>query len=101
MEKIYCGNGRIVSTQYGQMPKISMSKEDINKIVSYLKANNLDWVNMDFKEKQNKAEGKPTHYLQIDTWKAAENNGVAYEEFGGTGLPPVPPLPDDDDSLPF
>ena len=68
-EKIFCGSGKIIPTQYGELTKISFSKEDINKMVSYMKKENSDWVNLVLKEKQNKVEGKPTHYLTIDTWK--------------------------------
>ena len=34
-----------------------------------MKKENSDWVNLVLKEKMNKVEGKPTHYLKIDTWK--------------------------------
>ena len=72
-EKIFCGNGRIVKIKYADkyidVPKMSMSKEDINKIVRYMKDNNLEWVNLEMLEKKERVEKKPTHYVQIDTWK--------------------------------
>lgn len=68
-EKIYCGNAKIVKTQFGEMTKISLHKDDINKIVKFMKDGSLDWCNIVIKEKQNKVEGKPTHYLEIDEWK--------------------------------
>jgi hypothetical protein len=51
------------------MTKISLHKDDINKIVKFMKDGSLDWCNIVIKEKQNKTEGKPTHYLEIDDWK--------------------------------
>ena len=68
-EKIFCGSGRIVSTKFGDVPKISLSKEDVNKIFKYMKENNLEWINLEMKAKKETEQGKPTHYLQVDTWK--------------------------------
>ena len=74
-EKIFCGSGKIIPTQYGELTKISFNKDDINKMVSHMKKENSDWVNLVIKEKQNKVEGKPTHYLEIDTWKPKRSDG--------------------------
>jgi hypothetical protein len=71
-EKIYCGNAKIVKTQFGEMTKLSLHKDDINKIVKFMKDGNLDWCNIVVKEKQNKVDGKPTHYLEIDDWKPTQ-----------------------------
>jgi hypothetical protein len=71
-EKIFCGNARSITTQYGELTKVSFSKDDINKIVKHMKDNNLDWANLVIKEKKDKVEGKPTHYLEIDNWKTSE-----------------------------
>jgi hypothetical protein len=68
-EKIYCGSAKIINTQFGDLTKVSFHKEDINKIVSYMKDNSSDWINLVVKEKKEKVEGKPTHYLEVDTWK--------------------------------
>lgn len=68
-EKIYCGSGRIVSGKFGQIIKISLSKEDINKIVQHMNNSGSNWANLEMKEKKSPEQGKPTHYLQVDTWK--------------------------------
>jgi hypothetical protein len=68
-ETIFVGSGKIIETKIGQMTKLSFSKDDINKMVKYMKDNNLDWLNCNFSEKKNKTEGKSTHYVSIDTWK--------------------------------
>lgn len=72
-DKIFCGSGRIIESKFGQIPKISLSKDDINKIVQHMKTNNLEWVNLEMKQKKEAQQGKPTHYLQIDTWKPSES----------------------------
>jgi hypothetical protein len=76
-EKIYCGNGKVVNTQFGELTKLSFSKDDINKMVQYMKDNSTDWINLVLKEKQNKQEGKPTHYLEVDTWKPSPQANTA------------------------
>ena len=93
-EKIYCGNGKIISTQHGPLTKISMSKDDINKMVTYMRDNNLDWINLNFKEKKNKVEGKASHYLEVDQWKPDQNSTPAPQ------TEQAPPLTAEDD-LPF
>ena len=72
-EKIYIGVGKTVKTQYGDLIKGSMHKDHINEIVKYMKANNLEWINWNMKEKREITEGKPTHYIEVDTWKPSEN----------------------------
>lgn len=69
MEKVYGGNARIVETKFGQLWKVSQSKKDLENLLKYLNDNNLEWVTSAIKEKQEKAQGKPTHYLQVDEWK--------------------------------
>jgi hypothetical protein len=96
MEKIYCGNARVINTQYGEMTKLSLHKDDINKIVKYMKDEKVDWINIVVKEKQNKVDGKPTHYLEVDTYKptpsatptpetTVANNATTEDD--GSGLP--------------
>lgn len=69
MQKIYAGSAKIVQTNFGEMTKISLHKDDVNKIVKYMKDNNLDWCNLDVKAKQSPEQGKHTHYLEINTWR--------------------------------
>jgi len=72
-DKIYCGSAKIVKTKFGEMPKILFHKDNINTIVKYMKDNNVDFINLDMKEKKDKQEGKHTHYLEVDTWKPETN----------------------------
>ena len=65
-EKQFCGNAKIIETQYGSLTKVSFSKKDLEVLQRNLENG---WVNAVIKEKMNKQEGKPTHYLQVDNWK--------------------------------
>ena len=107
MEKIYAGSAKIVQTNYGEMTKVSFHKDDINKMVQYMKDNGSDWINLDIKAKQSPQDGKPTHYLEVNTWKPQVPTN-------GTSAPPQairqPQIPqaqaptqgdDDGDTLPF
>jgi hypothetical protein len=84
-EKIYCGSGRVISTQYGDLTKVSFHKDDINKMVQYMKDNKSDWINLVVKEKKEVQEGKPTHYLEVDTWKpdTSKQDAIAAEKIRG------------------
>lgn len=80
---VYVGNGKIVSTKFGDMTKLSMHKDDINRIVKYMKETKSDWVNLDLKEKREPAQGKPTHYLEINQYKPEKqsaNNAPVQKE---------------------
>lgn len=65
-EKIYCGNAKTIETKFGKMLKISFSKSDLQALNKAMEGK--EWVNCNLKEKQNKQEGKPTHYLELDTY---------------------------------
>jgi len=83
-EKIFCGSGRIVQTKFGELTKVSFSESDIEKL-----KNNLSngWINLVLKEKKNKVEGKPTHYLEVDTWKPSEKPNSSNEINSTDDLP--------------
>lgn len=65
-DKIYCGNAKVIETKFGKMLKISFSKKDLQELNKAMEGK--EWVNCNLKEKQNKQEGKPTHYLELDTY---------------------------------
>jgi RNA binding exosome subunit len=66
-EKIFCGSGKIIKTQFGEMVKMSYSEKDLQTMLANLKNG---WVNTVLKEKKNKVDGKPTHYVEIDNFEA-------------------------------
>jgi len=80
MSKIYGGNAKIIQTKFGEMTKISQSRSDLEKLLAYLNANDSEWVNLVLKEKQEKVEGKPTHYLEVDDWKPVQVANKATEK---------------------
>jgi hypothetical protein len=72
-EKIYCGNAKTIETKFGKMLKISFSKSDLQALNKAMEGK--EWVNCNLKKKQTIVEGKPTHYLEIDTYvKPNETN---------------------------
>jgi hypothetical protein len=66
MDKIFCGSGKVINTKFGELTKISFSQKDIETLQANL---NNGWVNLVVKEKREKIDGKPTHYLEIDNYK--------------------------------
>ena len=69
MEKIYAGTARMLTTQFGTLPKVTFSRKDLNTLLQYLNDNDTEFVSLNVKEKPQKVDGKPTHYLQVDDWK--------------------------------
>jgi hypothetical protein len=69
MEAIYAGTAKLVATKFGEMTKVSFNRTDLEKLTKYMNENDTEWVNLVIKEKKEKVEGKPTHYLQVDEWK--------------------------------
>jgi len=65
MSKIYGGNAKMITTKYGDMWTISQSKKDLETLLKFMNDNNIEWVNSSVKEKQEKVEGKATHYLEV------------------------------------
>ncbi len=104
-DKIYCGSAKIVPTQYGELTKVSFHKDDINKMVSYMKENGGDWINLVVKEKKEKVQGKATHYLEVDTWKPTpQGSDPKYvDELNKKYNQPATTIIDDleEDKLPF
>lgn len=89
-EKIYCGSAKVITTQYGDLTKVSFHKDDINKMVAYMNGESSDWINLVVKEKREKVEGKPTHYLEVDEWKPTQQ-----------APPPAEQVEEGDSNLPF
>jgi hypothetical protein len=65
MSKIYGGNARMITTKFGDMWTISQSRKDLETLLKFMNDNDTEWVNLSVKEKQEKVEGKATHYLEV------------------------------------
>ena len=65
-EKIYVGNGKVITTQYGDLMKLSFTEEDVKKLRDSL---DNGWVNLVVKERKEPSAKGTTHYLEVDTWK--------------------------------
>ena len=47
-------------------------------MIDYFNTEKVEFVNLEVKEKKEPAEGKPTHYLEIDTWKPSAKEGLSF-----------------------
>ncbi len=65
-EKIYVGNGKKITTQYGDLMKLSLTAEDDEKMQANM---SNGWINLNVKERREPSAGGMTHYLEVDTWK--------------------------------
>lgn len=85
-DKLYCGNGKIINTQFGRQLKLSLTAEDVRVLEENL---NNGWVNIDVKKKRDE-NAKFPYFLEVNTWKPNQQN-----------TPNEPPLFEDDEPLPF
>lgn len=74
MAKKFCGSAKIITTQFGPLTKGSFNQSDLKVLTDNL--NEKGWVNWVIKEKKEKVEGKPTHYIEIDDYKPMSENQV-------------------------
>lgn len=69
-DKIYCGNGKKITTRYGDMMRLSLTESDLQSL-----QDNLDngWVNVKVCERREPSQSGMTHYLEVDTWKPGQD----------------------------
>jgi hypothetical protein len=69
-DKIYCGNGKKITTRYGDMMRLSLTESDLQAL-----QDNLDngWVNVKVCERREPSQSGMTHYLEVDTWKPGQD----------------------------
>ena len=84
MEKVYVGMGKVVEKPWGKEMKLSLTEEDVDKLV-----NNLSngWVNLDLKKRREPSKTGFTHYLEVDTWKPEKEAEATVAEDDGDDLP--------------
>ena len=73
-EKIYCGNGKKITTRYGDMMRLSLSETDIQALQDNLENG---WVNVKVLERREPSQSGMTHYLQVDDWKPGQDRDAA------------------------
>ena len=66
MEKQYVGSGKVITTQFGEILKMSMTAEDIKVLQENL---SNGWVNFDILKRREPSEKGMTHYAVLNTWK--------------------------------
>jgi hypothetical protein len=96
MSKIYGGNAKMITTKYGDMWTISQSRKDLETLLKFMNDNDTEWVNSSVKEKQEKVEGKATHYLEVYQREAVQ---VANKNEGN--FKPMEKRIVENDDLPF
>ncbi|MDH3324378.1 MAG: hypothetical protein OEL89_01955 [Candidatus Peregrinibacteria bacterium] len=69
-ERIFCGNGKVIKTQFGELTKLSFSAEDLEKMQANLENG---WINVVVKERRTPSEKGTTHYCEVDKWKPDPN----------------------------
>lgn len=70
-DKVFIGNVKVVNTQYGELIKIGIKKEDFNEKCEG------EWLNMVLKKSQDPSKG---YYLEVDTWKPAPGAASSPQE---------------------
>lgn len=98
-EKIYCGNAKKVTTQFGEILKLSFTEEDLKKLQESL---DNGWVNADVLERRSPSAGGMTHYLVVNTWKPKAGGGAP--EGNAPAAKPAPAAKTEDvsvEDLPF
>jgi len=66
-QKIYCGSAKKITTQYGELMKVSFSRSDIEKLTANL--NEKGWVNLNISERKEADKYGNTHSVVVDNWK--------------------------------
>jgi hypothetical protein len=77
MEKQYVGHGKVVTTQFGEIIKMSLREEDL-KILQENLSNG--WVNFDILKRKAPSEKGMTHYGVIDNWKPNQGKNATAQE---------------------
>ena len=68
-EKIYCGNAKIIQTQYGEMVKVTMSPKHIQALNDNV--NERGWINLSITKNKEADKYGNTHSVVVDTGKPA------------------------------
>ena len=91
--KVYCGNGKKITTRFGDMMRLSLSESDVQALQQNLENG---WVNVKICERREPSASGMTHYLQVDDWKPNQEkreSAPAKEAPMDMGEPSVEDLP--------
>jgi hypothetical protein len=73
-DKVYCGNGKKITTRFGDMMRLSISESDVKAMRDNLENG---WVNVKVCERREPSASGMTHYLQVDDWKPNQDKAAA------------------------
>lgn len=68
-DKIYVGNAKTINSKYGDFQKIQFHKDDINKMVEFMKNEGTDFITIDSRERKSPSAKGWTHYMEVSQWK--------------------------------
>ena len=71
-DKIYVGGGKAITTQYGELLKISFNRDDLAKLNANLNAKG--YVNLNCNQRKEPSQYGQTHSLVIDTWEPTQQS---------------------------
>jgi hypothetical protein len=74
-DTIFCGSGKTIQTQYGELLKLSMGPKDIQNL--YDNRNEKGWINLVVKKRKETGKYGETHSICVDNWKPEKQDQVA------------------------
>ena len=70
-DKIFCGSGKTIKTQYGELIKLSFGPRDLEAMMA--NKNEKGWVNVVVAKRREVGQYGETHSCSIDMWKPDGN----------------------------
>ena len=74
-DTIFCGSGKAIQTQYGELLKLSIGPKDLETITQNV--NEKWWINLVVKKRKEVGKYGETHSICVDTWKPEKQDQVA------------------------
>lgn len=78
-EKIYVGNGKAMTGNFGVFHKLSFSAQDLETLKANL--NEKGYVNIAMNERQSPSQYGATHSMVIDTWQPTPQGQAPQQNF--------------------
>lgn len=73
-DTIFCGSGKAIQTQYGELLKLSIGPKDLETINK--NTNEKGWINLIVKKRKEVGKYGETHSISVDTWKPEKQDQV-------------------------
>lgn len=66
-DTIFCGSGKAIQTQYGELLKLSIGPKDLETITANV--NEKGWINLLVRKRKEAGKYGETHSICVDQWK--------------------------------